>query len=125
MRRHVCARDVRRPSQEFLKTADLGSDGERMMPQFKRRLVDFHVAAALATLLCVAAQTSKADTLTNQCSVTFTVAHPDTSGRPGEYVTQLIYTLPASFQFVTSTFKPQDSYTSKAVQRANINNGQL
>jgi hypothetical protein len=84
------------------------------MPQFKRRLAGFHVAAALATLLCVAAQTAKADNLPNQCSVTFNVFHPDTSGRPGEYVTKLVYTPPPGFQFLAKTFvKPNNAVDYK------------
>lgn len=75
------------------------------MNQFKRRLAGFHVAAAFATLLCVTAQPAKADNLNNsKCNVTFTVAHPDTTGRPGEYVTQLLYTPPPGFKFIDHTF---------------------
>src|SRR5947207_903495 len=100
MHRHVCARNLGHYLKNLQKTADLGLDGERAMPQFKRRLAGFDLAAALATVLCVAAQTAKADNLGNDpCGVTFTVSHPDAIGRPGAYVTQLVYTPPPGFQF--------------------------
>src|SRR5436305_13576885 len=75
------------------------------MTRFKRRFAGFHAAAALATLLCVTGQTAKADNLnSSKCNVTFTVAHPDTTDRPGEYVTQLVYTPPPGFKFTNHTF---------------------
>lgn len=74
------------------------------MTQFKKRSAGFHVAAALAALLCVTTQTAKADNLTkSQCAVTFTVSGDVTSGRPGEYLAQLVYTPPPGFQFLPKT----------------------
>src|SRR5438067_11583772 len=70
------------------------------MIQCKARLAGFYVAVGLAMLLSVIAQMAKADNLNNsRCGVTFTVSHPDAIGRPGAYVTQLVYTPPPGFQF--------------------------
>jgi len=87
------------------------------MPQFKRHLTGFLAAAALAALLCVTAQTAKADNLNNsqsQCYVTFTVSHPDTIGGPGEYVTQLVYTPPPGFVFKQNLVKGSNAPNFKA-----------
>src|SRR5438874_7852090 len=89
--RHACARELGR-------LMNLKIHGEKTMTQNKARLAAFYVAGALAMLLCVVAQTAKADNLGNDpCGVSFTVSHPDTIGRG--YVTQLVYTPPPGFKF--------------------------
>lgn len=63
------------------------------------------------------------DTINSSCNITFDVNYPgDNSGRPGEYLVELVLTPPPGFRLIESAFQP---VTKGFVAKDHISNGQL